>query len=107
MFFTESKLIMLVTVTFFPLANQSIFQLNACEDTEIYKTLFPSKAVLPFAPTFDSAFGILNQYKKEIQLDMRPGYIETLGCFSDHRNVVNWKVLEQYSCRDLKHPKRL
>ena len=38
---------------------------------------------------------------------MRPGYIETLGYFSDHRNVANWKVLEQYSLGDLVYPKRL
>ena len=56
---------MLVTVTFFPLADQSIFQLNSCEDTEIYKTLIPSKAVLPFGPTFDSAFGIFQSIKKK------------------------------------------
>ena len=106
MFFTESKLILLVTVTFFPLANQSIFQLNACEDTEIYKPCSRQKQYFHSLQhlTRRLEFSI---NKKEIQLDMRPGYIETLGCFSDHRNVVNWKVLEQYSCRDLKHPKRL
>ena len=66
MFFAESKLILLVTVTFFPFADQSIFQLNACEDREIYKTLFPPNAVLPLAPTFDSTFGILNQQKRNL-----------------------------------------
>ena len=24
---------------------------------------------------------------------MQPDYIETLGCFSDHRNVANWRSL--------------